>query len=310
MGLPKSVVIYEVGPREGFQIEDGLISTNDKVKLVNGLSETGLTSIEVTSFVSPKWVPQMADAEEVLSQIKRKEGVSYRTVYLNIKGLHRAYQNSVTLDGVLMLTASNTFSKRNTNKDIKETLSTIPSWIQAYKEYKIPVEQIAVMAAFGCNFEGDIEQRKILDILRRTVQMAEENGETIQKFKLADTMGWANPQQIKNMIYTIRNEWPQIKILLHLHDTRGLGMANAYAAMEEGVNEFETALGGLGGCPFAAVKGAAGNIATEDFVFMCMELGIGTGINLDLLIENVSAAEMIVGHSLPGHLLRGGLLRR
>jgi hydroxymethylglutaryl-CoA lyase len=309
MGLPKSVLIYEVGPREGFQIEDNPISTDHKVKLVDCLSDTGLSSIEVTSFVSPKWVPQMADAEEILSRIKRKKGVSYRTVYLNVKGLQRAYQNGVTVDGVLMLTASQTFSKKNTNKDIEETLSTIPFWIQVYQEFKIRVEQIAVMAAFGCNYEGRIEPQKVVGILRQAIGSVEERGETIIKIKLADTMGWANPEQIKKTIYTIQNKWPQLKILLHLHDTRGLGLANAFAAMQEGVDEFESALGGLGGCPFAAVKGAAGNIATEDLAFMCMEMGMDTGINLDLLLECARMAEGIVGRPLPGHLLRGGLLK-
>ncbi|MDQ1002659.1 hydroxymethylglutaryl-CoA lyase [Neobacillus niacini] len=310
MGLPKSLTIYEVGPREGFQIEDGPISTNDKVKLINCLSETGLTSIEVTSFVSPKWVPQMADAEEVLSKINRKQEVSYRTVYLNVKGLQRAYQNDVTLDGVLMLTASETFSKKNTNKGIDETLSAIPHWIQAYQEFKIPVDQIAVMAAFGCNYEGEINIQKVMNTIQQAIDRVEENGESIKKIKLADTMGWANPEQIKETIYTIKKKWPQMKILLHLHDTRGLGLANAYAAMQEGVDEFESAISGLGGCPFAAVKGAAGNIATEDLAFMCMEMGVNTGVDLDLLLDCARMTEGIVGHSLPGHLMRGGLFQR
>lgn len=310
MGLPKRAVIYEVGPREGVQIEDGPIATEDKVRLVNALGETGLTSIEVTSFVSPKWVPQMADAEEVLSRINRNEHVAYRSVYLNVKGLQRASENDVTIDGVLMLTASNTFSKKNTNKDIEETFAALPAWIEAYQGFHIPVDQVIVMSAFGCNYEGRIEVSHVMNLLRQAIRTAEEHGESIKKIKLADTMGWANPEQMKKTVYAVKNEWPDKEILLHLHDTRGMGLANTYAALQEGVDQFESAVGGLGGCPFAAVKGAAGNVATEDLVFMCMEMGIDSGINLNLLADCARMAEQIVGHPLPGHLLRGGLFRK
>jgi hydroxymethylglutaryl-CoA lyase len=306
--LPKKVTLYEVGPREGFQIEDGPIATHQKIGLVNELNHTGIQSIEVTSFVSPKWVPKMADAEEVLNTIERKSHVAYRAVYLNINGLQRAMQNNVTIDGVLMLSASNTFSKRNTNKDIQETIQQQPMWIDAYLEAGVAVNQLVVMAAFGCNFEGDIPLKDVMRIIKKTmIKVGEENGQQITKLKLADTMGWANPEQIKRTIYQIKEEWPDMEILLHLHDTRGLGLANAYAALEEGVVEFETAIGGLGGCPFAAVKGAAGNIATEDLAFMCEKMGITTGLNLEALLNCTQLAEEIVGHKLPAHLKSGGL---
>lgn len=307
MGLPKNVNIYEVGPREGFQIEDGPISTSQKVSFVNELNHTGVSSIEVASFVSPKWVPKMADAEEVLSQIDRKKNISYRGMYLNIKGLQRALASGLTIDGVLLLTASHTFSKKNTNKDIKETIQQLPQWINVYKENNISVNQLALMATFGCNYEGNISLNHAKAILRTAKSIAEEHGETITEIKLADTMGWANPEQIKRAVVSMKDEWPDIEILLHLHDTRGLGLANANAAIKEGVRNFETAVGGLGGCPFAAVKGASGNISTEDLVFMCEEMGIETGIDLEKLLTCVQLAEDIVGHKLPGHLLTGGL---
>ncbi|OLO37948.1 hypothetical protein BTR23_12355 [Alkalihalophilus pseudofirmus] len=309
-GLSKKIKIFEVGPREGFQIEDGPISTENKINLINRLSETGLKSIEVTSFVSPKWVPQMADADRLLSGINKNHNVAYRTVYLNVKGLQRALLNNVTIDGVLMITASHTFSKKNTNKDINETLKSIPSWIVAYKSFNISVDQLAVMAAFGCNFEGYLEINEVKNVIRQAIQVVEEQGETIKKIKLADTMGWANPYQMKRTIDSIKNEWPHIEIALHLHDTRGLGLANALAAIQEGVYEFESAVGGLGGCPFAAVKGAAGNVATEDLVFMCHEMGFETNIDLDKLLDCARMAEEIVKHPLPGHLLRGGMLKK
>lgn len=307
--MSKKVLIYEVGPREGFQIENVPISTKDKVRLIDSLSETGLSSIEVTSFVSSKWVPQMADAEEILASIKRNEQIAYRTVYLNLKGLERAFLSQVTIDGVLMLTASNTFSKRNTNKNVAETLASIPTWIESYKRFQICVDQVVIMAAFGCNFEGEIELEHITELLSKTIQFAEEKGEKIKKVKLADTMGWANPEQIKRTINAIKLEWPHLEIILHLHDTRGLGLANTYAALQEGVYQFESAIGGLGGCPFAAVKGAAGNVATEDLIFMCQELGFETNINLESLLQCTRLAEEIVGRPLPGHLLKGGLLK-
>jgi len=308
MGLPKKVTIYEVGPREGFQIEDQLLATEDKVKFVNKINETGLTSIEVTSFVNPKLVPNMADAEEFLAKISRIPNVDYRTVYLNVKGLKRAIEEDVKIDGVISVSASNIFAKRNTNKYADELIGTIPQWVEAYQQIGVPADQLAVMATFGCNFEGEITLDQVMSTLRKSKELLEENGETLRKLKLCDTMGWANPEQIKRTIYAIQNEWPEIDIMLHLHDTRGLGIANAYSALQEGITEFESAIGGLGGCPFAAVKGAAGNIATEDLVFLCENLGIETGVNLGKLLECVELAESIVGRSLPGHLRSGGLL--
>lgn len=310
MGLPKNAVIYEVGPREGVQIEDGPISTDDKVNFVNAINQTGIKSIEVTSFVSPKWVPQMADADEVMSKIKREPGISYRAIYLNIKGLERALLHAATIDGILGLTASNIFSKRNTNRTAEEAIDFLPDWIKKYQELNIPVDQVALMTAFGCNFEGDISLERVISILNQVILKNQEFGEDIMKIKLCDTMGWANPEQMKRTIYAVRDKWPDKDIILHLHDTRGLGLANVYAALQEGVNEFESAIGGLGGCPFAAVKGAAGNIATEDLVLMCEEMGIETGINLEALLECVTMAKRMVVHELPGHLAKGGLLSK
>lgn len=309
LSLLNEVMVYEVGPREGFQIEDGPISTENKIKLIDMLSETGLKSIEVASFVSPKWVPQMADADSVLTGINKKRNVQYRTVYLNLKGLERAINHNVSIDGVLLISASDIFSKRNTNKSIEETLKNHTSWIEAYKQFQIPVDSISVMAAFGCNFKGDISVEELMNIIRIIVATAEKNSEEIKKVKLADTMGWANPNKIKQAIHSIKNEWPDLEIILHLHDTRGLGLANAYAALQEGVTHFETAIGGLGGCPYAAVKGAAGNIATEDFVFMCEELGVQTNVSLSKLLDCTKLAEKVFGRSLPAHLITGGLLK-
>jgi len=279
-----NVVIHEVGPREGAQIEDPPIPTAAKVALADALSETGLQSIELVAFVSPKWVPAMADAEDVLARIARKPGVRYTGIYLNVQGLERALAANCSIDGHLSVSASETFGKRNTNRTLEETFAAQPDFITAYKAAGIPVDQILIAAAFGCNFEGYIPVERVTESI-------------------------ANPEQIRRTIDRVRTRWPGLQIALHLHDTRGLGLANADAALREGVRHFDAAVAGLGGCPFAAVKGAPGNITTEDFAFMCEEMGISTGLDLDKLVACSALAEEIFGRELPGHLSKGGLFR-
>ena len=307
MGLPSRVKIVEVGPREGFQMEKNIIPTEQKVNFINQLSQTGLSHIEVTSLVNPKRVPQMADADELLSSIQRVGGVSYSATYLNEKGLERAIENNVDFRGKLVFSASNEFSKANMNKSIDEMFAGMKNWIKIYQNVSVPVSQIGVMAAFGCNYEGRIALDHVMQLLQKAMNIAREHGEMIHQVRLADTLGWANPTQIKKTIFAIKNKWPHVDIALHLHDTRGLGLANANAALEEGVVEFDAAVGGLGGCPFAKVKGAPGNICTEDFVFLCEEQGVSTGVNLEALLECSKMAEEMIGRELPGHLLKGGL---
>lgn len=303
------VVIHEVGPREGAQIEDPPIPTERKVELSDALSETGLQSIELVAFVSPKWVPAMADAAEVLEQIERKPGVRYTGIYLNVQGLERALAANCAVDGHLSISASETFGKRNTNRTTEEAFAAQPEWIAAYKAANIRVDTVLVSAAFGCNFEGYIPLERLTGCIARLIAIAEEHGERIARVKLLDTMGWANPEQIRRTIDRVRTTWPELEIALHLHDTRGLGLANADAALREGVRHFDSAVAGLGGCPFAAVKGAPGNITTEDFAFMCEEMGIATGLDLDRLVACAALAEEIFGRALPGHLSKGGLFR-
>lgn len=308
MTLPQRVQLYEVGPREGFQSETTPISTIEKVNFVNELSKTGLKNIEVTSFVSPKWVPQMADAEQLLAAIDRNSNITYRAAYLNVQGLQRALASDVTLDGSLVLSASDAFSKRNMNKSTEDMFNKLPEWIEAYQAANIPVKQMGFMASFGCNFEGYIELDHVMHLMSKVMNLADHYGEKIQKVKLADTMGWANPEQIKQTVQTIQDKWPDLAIHLHLHDTRGLGLANVYAGLQEGLWEFDTAIGGLGGCPFAAVKGAPGNISTEDVAFLCEQMGIDTGLDLEALVKTAKMAEQLIGRELPGHLTKGGIL--
>ena len=309
--LPKEVAINEEGPREGFQIEKGPISTARKIELIDALSETGLKQIQVVSFVSPKAVPQMADAEDVVAGFKKKPGVRYTGLWLNDKGLSRALATKrLDVKGSLSLTASEKFLKRNQNRTLEENRAAQHSIIGMYKEHGVPVEHGSVMAAFGCNFEGDIPVAKLLDIIRDMLEIAEEHQIKIKTISLADTMAWATPEAIKRVVGAVRERFPELKINLHLHDTRGMGIANAYAGLEMGVASFDAAVAGLGGCPFAAHAGAAGNVCSEDLVFMCEEMGIETGIDLEKLIEAARLAEDIVGHPLPGSVMKGGSLRR
>jgi hydroxymethylglutaryl-CoA lyase len=306
---PDRVEINEVGPREGFQSEDPPIATAQKIALSDALSETGLRNIELVAFVSPKWVPAMADAEEVLDGIHRAPGVRYGGIFLNVQGLERALKTDCAIEGTLTINASETFSLRNTNKTTDETVAAFPAFIETYRRAQVPIQRINVTAAFGCNFEGYIALERVTACIERVIAAAAAYGETMTSVKLLDTMGWANPEQIRRTIDAIRSLQPELEIALHLHDTRGLGLANADAALREGVRHFDAAVGGLGGCPFAAVKGAPGNIATEDFAFLCEQQGIATGIDLDALVACVDVAERIFSRPLPGHLSKGGLFR-
>jgi hydroxymethylglutaryl-CoA lyase len=273
------------------------------------LSECHFHEIEVTSFVSPKWVPQMADAEEVVAGFKRHPGTEYTCVYLNTQGLQRAVMTQkLDVHGSLSITASEAFSRKNTNRSIEETLLETEKRIEGFERFNVRAKEVSVMAAFGCNYQGDVDSDHVVGLVQRLMQMAADHGLSIELIQLADTMGWATPVSIRRMVGKIRDKWPDQRINLHLHDTRGLGLANALAAMELGVDDFDSAVAGLGGCPYAGFKDAPGNIATEDLVHLCQEIGVETGVDLERLLEVAREAETIVGHSLPGKVMRGGHL--
>ena len=308
--MPTKVDIQEEGPREGFQIEPGPISTERKIELIDALSETGLHKIQVASFVNPKRVPGWADADDVIRGFKAKEGVVYHALWLNEKGIERAMQHSdrLTHMGSMSTTASETFMKHNTNRGFEINREVQRGQIKLYKKYGIPVRRASIMTAFGCNFEGEIAPQLVVDRLKEILNIADEEGTPIEILSIADTMGWAAPNGIKQVVGKVRETWPDKRICLHLHDTRGMGVANVYAGLEMGVDLFDSSVAGLGGCPFAALKGAAGNVCTEDIVFLCNEHGIETGIDLDALIEVARLAEDIVGHPLPGSIMHAGSL--
>jgi len=308
---PKSVHIHEEGPREGFQYEKGPIPTEAKVELIDALSETGLKEIQVVSFVNPKRVPGMADADEVVKRFRKKPGVKYSGLFLNEQGLQRAIaSNKIDVKGRMVLCASEPFLARNQNATLEQMVQGVRNMIGVYKQNAIPVVEGGVQAAFGCNFQGEVPVENVLMIVHRIMSIAAENEIHLENLVLADTMAWATPRKIRSVVGAVRERYPDIDITLHLHDTRGMGIANAYAGLEMGVHSFDSSVAGLGGCPFAAHKGAAGNVCTEDLVFMCEEMGIDTGVDLDKLIEAANLAEKIVGHPLPGSVKQGGSLAK
>ncbi|MCR0982734.1 hydroxymethylglutaryl-CoA lyase [Roseomonas populi] len=308
--LPKRVHIQEEGPREGFQIEPGPIPTADKIRLIEALAETGLEHIQVCSFVSPKIVPGWADAEDTVAGFKAKPGVRYTALWFNESGLNRAlaFRDKLAISGSISLTASEGFTKKNLNRTHEENLAAMRKQTALHLSHGVPVRRIGVMAAFGCNYQGDISPAQVISTIEDGLAIAAEAGAEITDVSLADTMGWAMPSRIERVLGEVRSRWPEKRITLHLHDTRGLAVANAHAALKMGIDRFDTTVGGLGGCPFAGQKGAAGNICSEELVLLCHEMGIETGVDLDALIEVGRMAEAIVGHQLPSELIHAGSL--
>ena len=308
--LPKSIEIHEEGPREGFQIEPGPIPTADKIRLIEALSETGLHHIQACSFVNTRLVPGWADAEAVVEGFKATPGIHYTGLFFNGNGLDRAlaFKDKLTINGGISLTASAGFTRKNLNRSPEENIEAMKKHSALQQSKGIAVTRIGVMAAFGCNYQGDISPQEVISTLEDGLAIAAETGATITIFSLADTMGWATPARIERTIAEVRGRFPDMPIALHLHDTRGLAVANAHAALKMGVTQFDSTVGGLGGCPFAGQPKAAGNICTEELVLLCEEMGIDTGVDLDTLIEVGRLAEDIVGHQLPSELIHAGSL--
>lgn len=307
--LPRRVDIQEEGPREGFQFEKGPIPTQRKIELIDALSETGLKEIQVGSFVNPKRVPGWADVDDVIAGIRKTDGIRYTALWLNERGLERALAtDGLFLKGSITTSASETFMKLNQNRGYADNVKVQHNQVALYKSHGVSYFRGSMMAAFGCNFEGDVPVSKVIEQTESILGTAAENDVELDVLSLADTMAWATPQSVKRVVGSVREKWPDLRITLHLHDTRGLGVANAYAGLEMGVDSFDASVAGLGGCPFAGHKGAAGNVCTEDLAFMCEEMGIDTGIDVDRLLEAARLAEDVVGHDLPGAVKWGGSL--
>lgn len=309
--FPKRVEMKEEGPREGFQIEKNPIPTARKIEFIDALSQTGLKTIQIVSFVNPKAVPNMADAEEVVAGITPVPGVTYTGLFLNDKGMERALATErLTVKGSITLCASESFLKKNQNRTLEQHLAAQHESIALYKRNGVPIEGAGISGAFGCNFEGDVPVSRIMSLAADIFNVAAQHDLRIKRFSLMDTMAWATPDRVKRVVGALQDKYPDLEYVLHLHDTRGMGIANAYAGLEMGVAHFDACVAGLGGCPFAGHKGAAGNVCTEDLAFMCAEMGIETGLDLEKLIECARLAEEIVGHPLPGSVMVGGSLAR
>ncbi|MEE2839298.1 MAG: hydroxymethylglutaryl-CoA lyase [Acidobacteriota bacterium] len=294
MTLPDKVNLIEVGPRDGFQAVSKPIPTDIKVETIEALARAGVRHIQVTSFVHPKWVPQMADAEEVCRRIPATPEVRYRALALNQKGVERAHAAGITrLD--LSVSVSETHSHKNANVSVDEALRNLREMVDLARQEDIEV-RVGLQCVFGCAYEGPIPSERILDMAEELLSMKAD------MISLADTTGMANPLQVKQLLSQLLPLTEETPLVLHLHDTRGTGLANLTAALECGVNWFDTALAGLGGCPF--IPGATGNIATEDTLYLLHSMGIETGIDLAGVAACSRRLEQFLGRPLPGKMYR------
>lgn len=304
--LPARVRICEEGPREGFQSEPPGIETSAKIALIETLAQTGLRDIACCSFVSPAQVPQMADAESIAGGISKRPEVRYTGLWLNRAGFARARATPLDLTGLVVASASETFGIRNNRRDRASMIVSQTELMEDYREAGVTSFAAYVFTAFGCNFEGAIDPALVIRGVEDLLSIAPAP----EVVYLCDTIGSATPPMVERLVDMVRSRWPDLPLGLHLHDTRGLGIANAMAALHLGVARFDTSIGGLGGCPFAGNPAAAGNLCTEDLAYLCAELGIDTGLDLAALIEAAKLAERVVGHPLPGKLKHVGVLGR
>lgn len=296
MELPARAHVVEVGPRDGFQMEAEILPTELKVETIDALAEAGIEEIEAVSFVHPRVIPQMADAAEVMARIGRPPGVRFTALVPNLKGAERAIAAGV--DAMrLVVCSTETYNQKNVGLSIEESVEVFAEIRRAAEPSGVPVSAV-LGVAFGCPFEGEVSEAAVLDLGRRLVDLGSRS------LGLADSAGLANPRQVHRLVAAVRAALPETPLWLHLHDTRGLGLANAVAAMEEGVDTFDTSLGGLGGCPI--MRGASGNIATEDFLYLCGEMGVETGVELDRVRAASRRLEEHLGRTLPSRILAAG----
>ncbi len=296
--LPGSVRIREVGPRDGFQNEPEVLPTDAKVELIDALSRTGLSRIEATSFVRPDVVPQLADAAQVLARIDVPEGVSVSVLIPNERGLHAALAHRERIDEInVFLSASETHNRRNVNRSIAESLAGLESVIGRARGEGLRCEAV-ISTAFGCPYEGEVPPRRVLDIA------ASLRDAGAQEIGFGDTTGMGNPVQVSELFGLAQERLPDVELTAHFHNTRGQGLANALAALQAGVDSFESSFGELGGCPVPA--GATGNVATEDLVSMLHEMGVKTGIDLQALLACARRAQELLGRPLGSHTLIAG----
>jgi len=294
LNLPDKITLIEVGPRDGFQFEKKIIPTDLKIEIISGLVDAGFTDIQVTSFVHPEVLPQMADAENLIAYLPQNKGVRYSGLVLNEKGLDRAHLSGLQHIEI-SISASDTHSRKNAGMSLEKALGMGKQMIRQAKEYKMKI-RAGIQCAFGCVYEGKISERRVLNIASDFLKLG------VEPLAISDTTGMANPLSIKNLITQLIPEVGHAPLVLHLHDTRGLGLVNVMAAMECGVTNFDTALAGMGGCPF--VLDAAGNIATEDTAWLMKSLHIETGIDISKVTTCSQKLEEFFNKKFPGKLHR------
>jgi hydroxymethylglutaryl-CoA lyase len=290
------IFIHEVVTRDGFQIEPRFVPTELKIELIDALSDTGVAKIEVTSFVSPKAVPNLRDAEEVMAGIRRNPAVRYIALIATAKGAERAIAARVD-EVVLVVSVSETHNRANVRRSTAASFEGFGEITRELDGTGIAVTG-ALSTAFGCPFEGGQASARVMEFVQRYVDLG------VATVTLADTTGMAHPRQVQTLASEVREQWPDLDVALHFHNTRGMGLANVLAGLAAGVRRYEACLGGLGGCPFA--PGATGNICTEDLVHMLEAMGYGTGVELDRLLAASRRLGEIVGHDLPGQVVKAG----
>ena len=294
--MSKRLYIQEVATRDGFQIEARFIPTEDKIALIDHLSEAGLAKIEVTSFTSPKAIPNLRDAEDVMRGIRRVPGVAYTVLVPNVKGCERALACGV--DEInLVMSASDTHGLANLRMTPEQSLEQFRAIIDVTRGSNVFINA-SLSTTFGCPFEGAVPDARVYTLIQRLLDIG------VQGITLCDTTGMADPAQVERICTEALHRWPEAVFTAHFHNTRGMGLANALAALNAGIDRFDASLGGLGGCPYA--PGASGNICTEDLVHMFERMGLDTGVDLDHLLTVASALPALVGHDVPGAILKAG----
>lgn len=295
------IYVNDVGVRDGFQIEKAIIPTETKISVIDQLTATGLAKVEATSFVHPKFVPNMADAETVLKEIARREGVAITAITPNIKGMERAiavHTSGGRIDEMnLFMSASETHNMANVKRTTNQSLADFAVMVPMAKAAGIRLNG-CVSTSFGCPFEGSVDEAKVMDFAERYLDIGFDG------ITFADTTGMANPAQVGRMMREARRRFAAAEITLHFHNTRGMGLANVIAGIAAGVTSFDSAIAGLGGCPFA--PGATGNICTEDLVNMLNDMGFDSGVDIDQLLAIAVKIPAIVGHDVPGQVMKAG----
>ncbi|MCR8980334.1 hydroxymethylglutaryl-CoA lyase [Brevibacillus laterosporus] len=288
------ITVYEVGPRDGLQNEEAVISTTHKIELIKKLTQAGIRHIEATSLVHPKWIPQLSDATEVLAGVPRLDGVQYSVLTPNLRGLQRITANQVD-EVAIFMSASETHNLKNINKTREDTYPVLAEVAKEAHRMGLRVRGY-ISTVFGCPYEGEVSLTESMRVVERLLAMG------VYQLSIGDTIGVATPRQVHEVFAAFEKEWGATRFAGHFHDTRGTGLANVVAALQHGITTFDSSIGGLGGCPYA--PGAAGNISTEDVVYLLHGMGYETGIQLDKLVEAGQFIQRILGRELPSKVLK------